>query len=206
MKKIILLIILSFAVLSSAFSDDVLTYTGAGSEIPSSNLSLTFEINKEQWLDDSSGNEQQFFRYGFYTEQNDVKPVSEGGSDTTTTTLIFKESPTSSGSDVITYSASASFSIYVYILSNNKFKLTLSWTDLSLSTTLTSTDKIPSAIAYTVAGKASGYNFYTFDPASGIYDHKDWTFNAVTTKDYEIPTEFSNLVYTGTMTLKMETT
>lgn len=202
MKKIILLIILSFAVLSSAFSDDVLTYTGAGSEIPSSNLSLTFETNSVQWLGESG-----YFRYGFYTNQNDVKTVTKEGSDTNTTTLIFKESPTSSGSDKITYSASASFSIYVYILSNNKYKLTLSWTDLSLSTASSlSTDEIPSTIAYTVAGETSEYTFYIFDPASGIYDHEDWTFNAVTTKDYEIPTKFSNVVYTGTMTLKMETT
>ncbi len=199
MKKIILLIILSFAVLSSAFSADVLTYTGAGSEIPSSNLSLTFEINKEQWLKDSSGNEQQFFRYGFYTEQNDVKPVSEGSTTTTTTTttLIFKESPKKIDTSEITYTASASFSIYVYILSNSKYKLTLSWTDLVYNSL--STDKIP----YTIGEITSGTSFYTFDPASGIYDHKDWTFNAVTS-DYKISTSSSSKDYTGTMTLKME--
>lgn len=197
MKKIILLIILSFAVLSSAFSADVLTYTGAGSEIPSSNLSLTFEINKEQWLKDSSGSEQAFFRYGFYTNQDNVERVTEAS--TTTTTLIFKESPKKIDTSEITYTASASFSIYVYILSNNKYKLTLSWTDLVYNSS--SSDKI----SYKVAGNASGYNFYTFDPASGIYDHKDWTFNAVTS-DYSISTSSSSKDYTGTMTLKMEST
>ncbi len=200
MKKIILLIILSFAVLSSAFSADVLTYTGAGSEIPSSNLSMTFEIDSKQALrttQSSSATVNEYFRYGFYTTQNDVKPVTEGS--TKTTTLIFKESPKKIDASEITYSASASFSIYVYILSNNKYKLTLSWTDLVYDSS--SDDKIP----YTIGEITSGTSFYTFDPTSGIYDHKDWTFNAVTS-DYPISTSTSSKDYTGTMTLTMEST
>ncbi len=198
MKKIILLIILSFAVLSSAFSADVLTYTGAGSEIPSRNLSLTFEIDSKQALrttQSSSADVKEYFRYGFYTTQDNVESVTEGS--TTTTTLIFKESPKIIGTDKITYSASANFSIYVYILSNNKYKLTLSWTDLVYNSS--SSDKI----SYTIGGITSGESFYTFDPASGIYDHKDWTFNAVTS-DYKISISSSSKDYTGTMTLKME--
>lgn len=199
MKKIILLIILSFAVLSSAFSADVLTYTGAGSEIPSSNLSLTFEIDSKQALresQDSSATVNEYFRYGFYTTQDNVEPVTDGS--TRTTTLIFKESPKKIDTSEITYSASASFSIYVYILSNSRYKLTLSWTDLAYNSS--TTDKI----SYTIGEITSGTSFYTFDPASGIYVHKDWTFNALT-EVYDISTSTSNVVYTGTMTLTMVT-
>ncbi len=194
MKKITLLLILVTLVLSFASAADVTTYTGAGSEIPSNNLSMSFTIDSKQALrqaQNSSATPKEFFWYGFYTNQADVSTASS------TTTLTFKESPKSVNSSQITYSASASFTIYAYILSNNKYKLTLSWTDLKYNNS--SSDKI----SYTIDGITSGTSFYTFDPSSGIFVHKDWTFNAVT-RDYIMSTSASSKVYTGTMTLKME--
>lgn len=198
MKKIILLLLIFIAALSVVSAADVTTYTGAGSAIPSDNLSMTFEIDSKQALrntQSSSAITQEFFWYGFYTDEADVSSTTSDS--TTTTTLTFKESPKSIDSSNITYSASASFTIYAYILSNNKYKLTLTWTDLKYS----NKDKI----TYTIEGITSGKSFYTFDPASGIFVHKDWTFSAKTA-DYTISTSSSSKEYTGTMTLKMEST
>ena len=198
MKKIILLLLIFIAALSVVSAADVTTYTGAGSAIPSDNLSMTFELDSKQALrntQNSSATPQEFFWYGFYTSEADVSTTS---GSTTTTTLTFKESPKSINATHITYSASASFTIYAYILSNSKYKLTLTWTDLKYSNSDT--------ISYTIEGITSGTSFYTFDPASGIFVHKDWTFNAKTA-DYTISiSSNSNKVYTGTMTLKLEST
>ncbi len=196
MKKIILLLLIFIAALSVVSAADVTTYTGAGSAIPSDNLSMTFEIDSKQALinpQSSSATPQEFFWYGFYTSEADVSTTS---GSTTTTTLTFKESPKSIDSSNITYSASASFTLYAYILSNNKYKLTLTWTDLKNK---------KDNISYTIEGITSGESFYTFDPTSGIFVHKDWTFNAKTA-DYTISTSSSSQEYTGTMTLKMEST
>jgi len=203
MKKIILLLLIFIAALSVVSAADVTTYTGAGSAIPSDNLSMTFELDSKQALrntQNSSAIPQEFFWYGFYTAEADVSSTTSGS--TTTTTLTFKESPKSINATDITYSASASFTLYAYILSNSKYKLTLTWTDLKYRNS--DTEKI----SYTIEGITSGtsfYTFYTFDPASGIFVHKDWTFNAKTA-DYTISTSSGSKVYTGTMTLKMEST
>lgn len=197
MKKITLLLILLTAALSFASAADVTTYTGAGSEIPSNNLSMTFEIDSKQALrqaQNSYDTPKEFFWYGFYTKQLDVSSVTSGS--TTTATLTFKESPKSVTASQITYSASASFTIYAYILSNNKYKLTLTWTDLKYNSDI---------ISYNIKGITSGTSFYTFDPSSGIFVHKDWTFNAMTA-DYTMSTSEGSKDYTGTMTLKMEST
>ena len=200
MKKIILLLLIFIAALSVVSAADVTTYTGAGSAIPSDNLSMTFVLDSNQALgntQNSSATPQEFFWYGFYTAEADVSSTTSGS--TTTTTLTFKESPKSINATDITYSASASFTIYAYILSNSKYKLTLTWTDLKYRNS--DTDEI----SYTIEGITSGTSFYTFDPASGIFVHKDWTFNAKTA-DYTISTSSDSKVYTGTMTLKMEST
>lgn len=199
MKKIILLLLIFIAALSVVSAADVTTYTGAGSAIPSDNLSMTFVLDSNQALrntQNSSATPQEFFWYGFYTSEADVSTTS---GSTTTTTLTFKESPKRINATDITYSASASFTLYAYILSNSKYKLTLTWTDLKYRNS--DTDKI----SYTIEGITSGTSFYTFDPASGIFVHKDWTFNAMTA-DYTISTSSGSKVYTGTMTLKMEST
>ncbi len=200
MKKIILLLLIFIAALSVVSAADVTTYTGAGSAIPSDNLSMTFEIDSKQALrttQSSKTTPQEFFWYGFYTDEADVSSTTSDS--TTTTTLTFKESPKSIDSTNITYSASASFTIYAYILSNNKYKLTLTWTDLKYNNS--NKDKI----TYTIEGITSGTSFYTFDPASGIFVHKDWTFSAKTA-DYTRYTSSNSKEYTGTMTLKMEST
>ena len=194
MKKItafICFIVLAVFVVPAA---DVTTYNGGGAEIPTSSLSVDFVIDSEQALresQDTKATPKELFFYGFYL--NDSNIVSGK--------LTFIENASGSTSSEVKYNATASFSLYLYILSNNGYKFTLSWTDLTPTDSSVSLKKI----AYTVGGKTTGYTFYTFDPTNGIFHHDNWSFSAKT-DTYTIANGVGTKEYTGTMTLTLTTT
>lgn len=189
MKRSVVILSLLFIVLSLyAVDTDVLFYQGAGSEIPSNSLLVNFEIDSSQALrteQNPEGTQTELFWFGFYSKQDDL---SDG-------TLTFKESPagTSSG-NTITYTAAATFDYYVYILSNNIYKLKLEWTDLVNNS---------NSISYQINGKGSGIELCTSNPAQGIFYKQSGQLTAKTVQ-YEIPITTEAKVYTGTMTLTLE--
>lgn len=200
MKKSVVILSLLFVVLSIyAVDADVLSYNGAGSEIPSNSLLVNFEIDSEQALrttQKKTGTQTELFWFGFYSAEDDL---ADG-------TLTFNENPgtmsESNGVTSITYTATATFDYYVYILSNNTYTLKLWWTDLQNSGKTKS-------ISYTVndnSGTSSNkYTLCTSNPTAGIFYSKSGQLSAKTSS-YTISVDNSANVekYTGTMTLVLE--
>ncbi len=194
MKKITAFICFMVFVLFAVSAADVTTYTGGGAEIPTSSLSVDFQIDSMQALRESQSTTaipKELFFYGFYANDSDIKNG----------TLTFNENASGSTSGGMKYKATANFSLYLYILSNTGYKFTLTWTDLTPTDSTVSLKKI----AYTVGGKDSGYTFYTFNPTTGIFYHDNWSFSA-TTETYTITNGVGTKEYTGTMTLTLTTT
>ena len=198
MKKSVVILSLLFVVLSIyAVDADVLSYNGAGSEIPSNSLLVNFEIDSEQALrttQTKTGTQTELFWFGFYSAEDDL---ANG-------TLTFKENPgtmsESNGVTSITYTATATFDYYVYILSNNTYTLKLWWTDLQNSGKTKS-------ISYTVNDNSgtsdNKYKLCTSDPTAGIFYSKSGQLSAKTSS-YTISVNNKVEEYTGTMTLVLE--
>lgn len=220
MKKIsILLLVLVF--LSSVLFADTYSYTGSGNEFSGASLKLPLSVDKSTWLSNPTSDpgkpsktQESIVFVGFYD-------LEEGR------TLYFSEMQTGSDSNYIYYTASASFMVYIYCLSNSAVKVKLKWSDMSCSgfddiksssnpTATTITYDKSGVITYVVENvddKSSVANdsvIFTSNPSTGIFSHKDVSLSGFAS--YEIPTSlvgaagWTKKTFTGTMTVYVETT
>lgn len=211
MKKIsILLLILVF--LSSVLYADAYSYTGAGNEFSGASVKLLLSINKDTWLKESSTEDNLSIAFvGFY-DLNENE------------TLYFSEMQTGNDLNYIHYTASASFKVYIYCLSNTAVNVKLKWSDMSCSgfkdiksssnpnASTISYDK-SGAIAYVVENiddHSSVVNdsvIFTSNPSTGIFSHKDISLSGFAA--YEISTSVvggATKTFTGTMEVYVGTT
>lgn len=220
MKKIsILLLVLVF--LSSVLYADSYSYTGSGSEFSGASLKLPLSVDKSTWLSNPttdptkpSKTQESIVFVGFY----DLEEKE---------TLYFSETQTGSDLNNIYYTASSSFMVYIYCLSNSVVNVKLKWSDMSCSgftdinsssnpTAGTITYDKNGVITYVVENvddKSSVANdsvIFTSNPSTGIFSHKDVSLSGFAA--YEIPTSvvgadgWTKKTFTGTMTVYVGTT
>lgn len=216
MKKIsILLLILILVSLSSVLYADAYSYTGAGNEFSGASVKLPLSIDKTTWLKRfSTWPDNSIAFVGFYDlDENE--------------TLYFSEMQTGNDLNHIHYTASASFKVYIYCLSNTAVNVKLKWTDMSCNgfTDINSSSN-PNAtsinydrngvIAYVVenidddSSVGNDSVIFTSNPSTGIFSHKDISLSGFAA--YEISTsvvgttEWTTKNFTGTMTVYVGTT
>lgn len=220
MKKIMMLLFV-FVLLFPLSAETGTVYTGDGNVFPSDEVSLPLVMKTDDVLSSST------VFYGFYTGEGNV----EYSSSSREYQIVFQEKMVPSTSTTVTYQASASFKLYVYILSTEKMKLSLRWTALyyryknsssssgwsslwgggsssySYSTIPVSVVNVSTdaSSVYNI-GSAKDYTILTFDPSNGVLYHNDFEYTA-TTDTYtasDLKTKTEN--YTGTMRLTLTTT
>lgn len=214
MKKISILLLILVS-LSSVLYADAYSYTGAGNEFSGASVKLPLSINKDTWLKSyPSGSDNSIAFVGFY-DLNENE------------TLYFSEMQTGNDLSYIYYTASASFKVYIYCLSNTAVNVKLKWSDMSCSgftdiksssnpnATSISYDK-SGVIAYVVeniddhSSVGNDSVIFTSNPSTGIFSHKDISLSGFAA--YEISTSmvgatgWTTKTFTGTMTVYVGTT
>ncbi len=205
MRRSMLIILALVLFILPASADDVYSYSGATAQYATVSAGFDFSIDSSTWLKTSAkGSDNSFVYYGFYTENVSETETGEGKMilEDSTPTLVFKEEIASI--KVEEYKGVASFKIYFYIISNSKYKATLTWSDLSKSSgngkkTLTVAINDSSSKSMSLE---NGTRNYLFDPADGIYQKIEMSFEAVTAS-YSIPKQKTS--YTGWLQLTLET-
>ncbi len=216
MKKTVVLFAAALIFLSFLSASDY-SYSGSGTGSDGASISLPLSVSPDDLGSFS------YVNFGFYT--------SEGNADgkTDPTTLVFEESQPTGGDTTsrFSYTASAAFRIFVYVLSNQSGYVTLSWEDLSPQE---KSDGMPSSIAFSVteAGqtekiangtKSNKGNILKFGPSyyrdssgkkvagSPVFQVVDKSY-AAETEQYEVDRdEYSGTkTYTGKMYLTLEIT
>ena len=206
MRKSIFFILALILIVLPVFADNVYSYSGATAQYATASAGFELSINSDTWLKKSaSSSDSSFVYYGFYLENVSENETGEGKMilDNSTPTLVFKEEIASLKDD--TYKGVASFKVYFYIISNSKFDATLTWSDL----TRTSGNSDNKTLTVSMNGDTSksltlknGTRDYLFDPADGIYQKIEASFEAVT-DTYTLPTKPRS--YTGWLKLTLVT-
>ena len=197
MRKGILFILALVLVVLPVAAENVYSYSGATAQYATASAGFELSIDSTTWLKKSaSSSDSSFVYYGFYTGTGDMTL------DGTTPTLVFKEEIASIKDD--TYKGVASFKVYFYIISNSQFNATLTWSDLTSGSggnkkTLTVSMNGDTSKSLTLK---NGTRDYLFDPADGIYQKIEASFEAVTAT-YKLPTD--KPIYTGWLQLTLET-
>ncbi len=206
MRRSMLIILALVLFILPASADDVYSYSGATAQYATVSAGFDLSIDSSTWLKTSAnGSDNSFVYYGFstsdYSDDNTGKLVLDKQNGNKPT-LFFKEEIASIKGN--TYKGVASFKIYFYIISNSKYKATLTWSDLSRSSgngTKTLTVAINESSSKSMNLK-NGTRNYLFDPADGIYQKIEMSFEAVTAS-YSIPKQKTS--YTGWLQLTLET-
>jgi hypothetical protein len=205
MRKSIFFILALILIVLPVSADNVYSYSGATAQYATASAGFELSINSDTWLKKSaSSSDSSFVYYGFYLENVSENETGEGKMilDASTPTLVFKEEIASLKDD--TYKGVASFKVYFYIISNSKFNATLTWSDLtptSRGSAKTLTVSMNGDSSKSLSLK-NGSRDYLFDPADGIYQKINMSFEAVT-QTYNLPTK--QRTYTGWLKLTLET-
>ena len=205
MRKGIFFILALVLIVLPVAAENVYSYSGATAQYATASAGFELSIDSTTWLKKSaSSSDSSFVYYGFYLENVSESETGEGKMilDGSTPTLVFKEEIASLKDDK--YKGVASFKVYFYIISNSKFNATLTWSDLTRTSgnsdkTLTVSMNGNSNNSLTLK---NGTRDYLFDPADGIYQKIEASFEAVT-DTYTLPTKPRS--YTGWLKLTLET-
>ena len=205
MRKGIFFILALVLIVLPVAAENVYSYSGATAQYATASAGFELSIDSTTWLKKSaSSSDSSFVYYGFYLENVSESETGEGKMilDNSTPTLVFKEEIASLKDD--TYKGVASFKVYFYIISNSKFNATLTWSDLTRTSgnsdkTLTVSMNGDTSKSLTLK---NGTRDYLFDPADGIYQKIEASFEAVT-DTYTLPTKPRS--YTGWLKLTLVT-